>query len=615
MPLACPDLDNLPEFEVLAACPAVRVFVEAATRADPEYRLTRREARIVSAICDRLDGLPLALELAAARMNMMTTTMILDRLDQHLSLLRLDSSDLPERHHTLRSAIAWSYDILSTDEQAALHRLSVFVDGFDLEGAEAVLARDDSTTVDALETVGALVDGSLLLMEEHDGRARYRWLRTVHDFANEQLDKLGEATEAGARHARFFQNMVGTARHGIRGSDQRLWFARLDEDGPNWRAALHWLLATGDHEGAQRLALSLAPFWLIRGHHAEGLRWLTNALGSNEAQDPVLRARTLAETGLFLSYGGHQPAARSRLLQAQELATSSDDSVGTALALTGLAISRAFGAAWPQALEGLEQAFIAWRMLNDQSQMAFVQVFLGAASFMLDDIGYARAHYGEALYIYRCLGDFSATIPTLCHLALAQASLADPSGAVASVEQALHTNRAVGDAWRLGIAVEATLLVRGPDLPMDDRQQLLGSRDSLPEMNGLLIKAWEPVSRRYARMTRQPMAGDPDSRPYQDGRRLSAPAVIDLAEALLQQTGTAAQSPSPTTVEPAGIELSARELGVIRLVAEGLSSKAVGRRLFISTSTVNYHLTSVFNKFGVDNRAHAVAVAASKGIL
>jgi DNA-binding CsgD family transcriptional regulator len=247
--------------------------------------------------------------------------------------------------------------------------------------------------------------------------------------------------------------------------------------------------------------------------------------------------------------------------------------------------------------------------------MAFVQVFMGASSFMLNDLGDAEAHYGEALYIYRSLGDFSATIPTLCHLSLAQAALGDERSASASVEQALHTYRSLGDVWRLSIAIEAAVLVRASDLREEDRQRLLGSRDSLRAMNGFLNNAWLSVSRKYAGMIGKPMDGDTKASSYVEGRRLSSPEVIELAETLLERSGAGDQAPEAIPEEQPGIELSVRELEVIRLVAGGLSSKAIGQQIFISTSTVNYHLTSIFNKFGVDNRAHAVAVAASRGLL
>src|SRR5215204_6275239 len=284
-PLSVPDVRHLPDFKTLSQYEAVRLFIERAKSAKADFEVTDESAPAVAEICVRLDGLPLAIELAAARIKMLPPKAILQRLSSRLKLLTGGARDLPVRQRTLRGAIEWSHTLLGDGEKTLFARMAVFSGGRTLEAVEAVCDAQGDLPVDSFEGVSSLLDKSLLRQEEGpNGEPRFVMLETVHEFAREKLGKSAEAEEIKRVHAQYFLALAEEARPELRGPNQLEWLERLEAEHDNMRAALSWALERKEVEVALRLGGALGWFWWMRGYYSEGRRWLEDALANGRAR-------------------------------------------------------------------------------------------------------------------------------------------------------------------------------------------------------------------------------------------------------------------------------------------------------------------------------------------
>lgn len=308
-PLQLPDLNALPAPDAVGGYPAVALFLERARALKPDFSLTDQNARAVAEICARLDGLPLAIELAAARIKLLPPTAMLVRLESRLNLLTGGARDLTERHQTLRAAIEWSYNLLTPREQVLFHWLSVFVGGFTPEAAQAVCSAEADRQMNVLESLSSLVDKSLVRREETDGEARFQMLATIREYALEQLAASGKAELIRRLHTTCFLSFAEESEAQVRGSRPALWLSRLDAEHGNLRAALQRALESGEREEAARIAGALGPFWSIRGYWSEGRRWLELVLAEDLSLSLDARAKALEWAGvLALKQSAYQRA-------------------------------------------------------------------------------------------------------------------------------------------------------------------------------------------------------------------------------------------------------------------------------------------------------------------
>src|ERR687894_2385677 len=278
-PLAVPDPKRLPGLEALSQYEAVRLFIERARAAKADFAVTSENAPAVAEICARLDGLPLAIELAAARVKLLPPGAMLGRLGRRLKLLTGGARDLPERQRTLRGAIEWSHTLLEEGEKTLFARLAVFSGGRTLEAIEAICDTEGDLPIEAFEGVSSLVDKSLLRQEEGpNGEPRFVMLETVHEFAREKLGQSAETQEIKRVHAEYFLTLIEVAHPELKGPDQLEWLERLEAEHDNMRAALSWASERKEVEVALRLGGSLWWFWWMRGYYSEGRRWLQEAL-------------------------------------------------------------------------------------------------------------------------------------------------------------------------------------------------------------------------------------------------------------------------------------------------------------------------------------------------
>jgi predicted ATPase len=290
-PLGLPPVEQQVSLET-AESAAVALFVERAQAVLPSFALSTANAPLVAAICRRLDGLPLALELAAARVKALPPRAMLDRLERRLQVLTAGPRDLPERQQTLRSTLAWSYDLLHAGEKVLFRRLAVFAGGATLQSVEAVCQTAGDLAGDVLDWLVSLVDKSMLWCQEQaDGTARYGMLETVREYALEQLAASEDSALVQRLHAAHFLALAETAEPELRGADQTTWLNRLDQDYANLRAALQWMSSSGHLEWALRLAGALTRFWEVRGNNSEGRRVFDDVLNqSRDDETGTLRA-------------------------------------------------------------------------------------------------------------------------------------------------------------------------------------------------------------------------------------------------------------------------------------------------------------------------------------
>ncbi len=383
-PLPLPALDDIPHVEEVVQSPAVQLFVARAQAAYPNFALTPANAATVAAICRRLDGLPLALELAAARVKVLGTTGLLARLERVLLLLTGGAHDLPERQHTMRTTIAWSYDLLDAPTQALFRRLAVFRGGWTLETAEAVDVLGEEHLVDAL---GHLVDQSLVSagVDVKGEDVRYRMLEPIRQYAVERLEASGEEKPIRNQHAATFVALGERAGPALFGADQARWLDRLDKEHDNLRAALAWLLEQDVVEDVARLVWALHQFWWLRGHLAEGQRWLAQVLARREALEDATCALALLAAGKVAYAQGNHAVADTLLDQSIAMASALGDRTTLAHTLAMQGYTALGMHDLGRAAATLEPALALHRQLGNRWGEGFTLNALGYAALFAGD--------------------------------------------------------------------------------------------------------------------------------------------------------------------------------------------------------------------------------------
>jgi predicted ATPase/DNA-binding CsgD family transcriptional regulator len=443
--------------EALMAYPAVALFVKRAREVQPDFTLNAFLAADVAEICRRLEGIPLAIELAAARVGMLTPSEIVRRLEDRLSLLgNRGRSPLP-RHRTLTAALDWSHALLSAPERVLLRRLSVFAGRFEADAAEAVCASEEVDPPGVTQLLSRLVSKSLLVSDsgsEADaaGHRRYRLLETIRAYTADKLEEAGEGSELRSDHARFYLALAERAEPELTGPSQKLWLERLDAERAELRAAVEWSLCHGQVELALRLAGALVLFWRVRGHFTEGRDLLRNALSASTSAPPVLRARALWGVGFLTHMAGDPKAAIPSLEESLALAREHGDAKGCARALLVLA-----NAKQPNEDSGvlalLEESARFAREADDSWCLAHA---LGVAGFECGrhyDLRRARRMFVEGVAVAREVGDLQGLRFGLLGLGEVAMSQGDYREAQSLLEEAVQITRALGEDYDTATAL------------------------------------------------------------------------------------------------------------------------------------------------------------------
>jgi len=451
-PLPLPDPERLPAVAQLEQYDAVALFVQRARAVQPDFALTDANARAVAEICARLDGLPLAIELAAARVRLLPPPALLQRLSSGLAVLTGGARDLPERQRTLRGAIAWSYDLLTPAEQTLFARLGVFVGGCALEAAEAVCNARSDLEIDLLEGAESLVDKSLVRQEETvEGEARLVMLETLREFALEQLGERGEADELRRAHAGYYRSLAEEAEPELRGPDQRGWLQRLEREHDNLRAALRWMQETGATEDGLRLAGALGAFWASHGHFSEGRSWLEGFLDRGGKAPVLTRAKALNAAGRLAWYQGDHVDAQASLEQTLALRPALSDKPVIAFALDWLGLVADGQGDYRGAVPRYEEALKLQREAGDEAGIASSLNNLGIAVYDQGDYERAAALFQQAADLRKKLGDQQGIALSLLNLGMVAYEQGAWDRAVALYEEALAVQRQLGNTQRVAI--------------------------------------------------------------------------------------------------------------------------------------------------------------------
>jgi len=651
-PFPTPDPDKLPSLEELASNPAVALFVDRANSVKPTFALGSDNAADIAEICRRLDGLPLAIELAAARSKLLSPAQMLPRLANRLQLLTSGPRDLPERQQTLRDAIAWSHDLLPEREQLLFRRMAVFSGGATVDEVTIIAGFDQD---DIFDDLAALVDHSLVrVVDGVDGEARYTMLQTIRDFAAELLDESGETETIPSHMVDHYVALSETIKNELVGAGSAHWLKVVQAEIDNLRSAQRWAIECGDAVSAQRIASALPRFWEVEGNFTEGRAWLTAALalGNEPTEDrahALISLATLARRqgdydsaiasyeeglGIYRSLDdrsgiatalnnlgvvaqdqGDYDKARQLLTEAQQYFASIDDRPRNASALNNLGLVARRQGDLAGAVRLYEQRLALWTELGDQLRRALCFNNLGVVAYYLGDNETAESRYREALAVYRQLEDRSGAALTLNNLAEVLRDRGDYPQAVTIWQESLALRSVQGD--RVGIAVCLTGIGRiaaTAGMP-DFAARLFATAIRLQDETGVSLPPRErDVQEKAIAELRRSMDSATFQRAWDAGNAMPLAALLEevanSADSLIEASTRVASRPS-TTVKSAATEagLTRREIDVLRLLVDGLSDREIGDALFISHRTAMTHVANILGKLNLDSRTAAAAFA------
>jgi predicted ATPase len=507
-PLALPDVKRLPPLAELAQNPAVALFTERAQAVNHRFALDAANAPAVAEICARLDGLPLAIELAAVRSNVLNPPALLARLTSRLDLLTGGARDLAARQQTLRGAIAWSYDLLNEAERVLFARLATFVGGCTLEAAEQIcgnwrlqvgnaqpLAPSHGDLAAVLDTLGSLVDKSLLRRFDSGAEPRFMMLETIREYAQLRLAASGETAELRRRHAAFFQELAERAEPELVGPRQADWLDRLEDEHDNLRSALNWVAQQDEPEPVARLSIALIRFWLAHGHLTECRQWLERSIAGLRAAQPtgepelaarraLVEAKALNGAGLLAWTQGDYLRAQTCYAESLGLCRAADDRPGAARALTNLGLLADALGDYPAAKASYEEALALYRALNDTIGMARALNNIGNVALAEHEYAAAYHSYSESQALFRQLGDQRSIAIVLGNLGEVALNQREYLQARAHYQQGLQLRRALGDKEGLAYCLEGLAAIDLAQGAAPRAAQLWGAAATLREAIG-----------------------------------------------------------------------------------------------------------------------------------
>ena len=649
-PLGLPDQ---PAVENLLQYPGIALFVQRAQATQLEFRLTPQNAAAVAEICARLDGLPLALELAAARIKLLPPKTMLARLQESsLQFLTSGARDLPARQQTLRSAVLWSYDLLNEEEQRAFRWFAAFVGGSTLDAALVVIGPPAS-----LDMLDSLVGKSLLRQTETEEAPRLTMLETIREFGLEQLSKAGELDSARRAHTGYYLSFAEDAERELTSTNQKNWLQRLDREQDNLRAALYWAIEQHESELAQRTAGALQPYWFLRSHWSEGRRWLEESLAmdSGATLDPAVRAKALYGAGMLARFQGDfararrlceqslasyrvladqtgvlkalvqlcriaafqddQTATKVFLAEAAPLIDSVPDSAAKADAYTDMTIvmvSLDTSQYLPAIAGYLSESERIHRALDNPAGLAFAVIHQANFAFLVGDCTLAAAQYDKAEHLARELGDHRL----LSRLAMSRIQLDVHEGDFAAARHRLEgilqqaVNR--GD-HHVSSGLPMLAIILHKQGLVDWSARVLGLAEALTENSQMrayvaAISQLFHISDIRAELRLQ-LGDEAFAREIEAGRRLRLENLLAIPHP---------QGPAPDQAVPPsapGASLTVRETEVLHLLAQDLSNPQIAERLVVSRRTVDAHLRSIYDKLGVKSRDAAIRVSREQGLL
>jgi len=657
-PLSLPDATQIgteegSTLEGLMRHEAIGLFVDRARLRLPDFDLTRENAGAVARVCRKLEGLPLAIELATARMGALAVEQVAQRLEGSLDVLKGSNRTAEARQQTLRATLDWGHDLLSEVEQGLFWRLSVFSGGWTLEAAEAVCPRGSIVRGDVLDLLAGLVDKSLVVARAGTGGAvRYRMLEPIRQYAREKLGESGETDEALGRHAAFFLALVEEAEPELSGPGQSAWLDRLEGEHDNLRGALSWLLEHGRNGSALRLGAALWRFWHVRGYLSEGIGWMGRVLAQGEPSASPARLKALEGMGWLTQFQGDSERAEAAYERMLELSRELGDKGYTATALNSLGTVAAYQGEHARARELLQENLVVLRQMEEEGDAATARKrfhalnLLGILAFneegdyprgarlweeslalarrvgdtynvglMLSNLGYAALLQGDhALASARCeealthaneLGGAGAEIipETMINLGLAALRQGHRVRAAASFEEALAVSKETGRKPSVINALEGMASLAGALGESTRAAHLWGAAEATREVTGLALSAGElALHEPYLAVARSQLGEAAWEEALTRGRSMSFEESVRYALTKgMTERPTPALPEQILAAEPAG-ELSRREGGIAALLAQGLTNRQIASELSISERTAGNHVAKILRKLDFRSR-------------
>jgi predicted ATPase/DNA-binding NarL/FixJ family response regulator len=613
--LSLPERDPIPAIEHLSRYEAVRLFYERARAAEPNFTLTNENASAVIEVCRRVDGIPLAIELAAARVHALAIEQIAVRLDDRLRLLTGGSRTAPGRHQTLRAAMDWSFRLLSEKERILLSRLSIFAGGWTLEAAESVCSGADVPPTEVLDLLIQLVNKSLAVAEAQRGAARYRLLETVRQYAWERLRELGTADEIRTRHRDWYIEFAESADANLNTPEQLAWLEQLEAEHDNLRAALQWSKEDpGGAEAELRLAGALTWFWDRHGHWNEARGWLEGALErSGDAPRTVLPKVLLGVAYWAWRQGDY---GRAAAVQEQGLALSRDlRDENVAWFVFQMGNLAADQGDYDRAVALYEECLALRRALGDKWGAGMTLAQLGDVARLQRDSERATALYAESLALARETGERFLIAFSLRNLGLVALQQGNHGKAEPLLTESLALCKEVKDKWVTGPCLEGLAQVALERGNYSEATRLLAATEVLYEALGRHRSVVEQTAHdQYIDQARGSMPAAAFAAIWAEGRALTPSDAIEFV--LTARRAISERATRTVKLEarkPAGL-LAPREQEVATLVARGLTNHEIASLLVITERTAETHVQHILNKLGFNSRAQIAAWAVENGL-
>jgi len=656
--LAIPAPHSILPPDELVRYPAVQLFVERAVAVQAGFVVTARNAPVVAAICVQLEGLPLAIELAAAWVGTLGLEQILERLDDAFGLLVGGSRTAPDRQQTMLAALDWSYGLLAPAEQIVFRRLAVFVGGWSLEAAEEICSGNGVAPRDVLGLLRALVDGSLVQVDEQDGRARYRLLMPVRQYALAQLGASGELDGVRYQHATFFERFAERWEKdaNVGGHRRRTAHAALEQERDNLRAALRWCLDQGDAQMGFRLARAHWNLWIVQGAVSEGRAWLTQLVGlPDAAKAPAMRAvgqtieATLAfrqgsyakalelqrealpllrqaddpwplqaalnDVGAIALFQGHYRAAQAHFDEVLAVARAVGDRVHEAVALRNLGWLALVQEDYSTAYARSEASLAVARAVCDAAVVAFSLNLVAKVMLRQGDLAAARRLADEALVVHRQMGEHFQL--AFCLDVVGQVATAEGryAGARAALRESLHLRQDLGDRAGTADTLEIIAALAATETKSERAIQLAGAAAGI---RGKVGAPLSPMGRamldQWLIPLGQVLGPETTTVAWETGRDMAVEQALALALAATEAPTTRASGPSERSAQQV-MGLTPRQLEVALLVAQGLTNRQIAERLVVTERAAAAHVEHILNKLGVGSRTQIAVWISERGLL
>ncbi|HEX2742445.1 MAG TPA: BTAD domain-containing putative transcriptional regulator [Rubrobacter sp.] len=661
-PLSLPEADGGASVEGLMLYEAVRLFVDRARLRLPDFELMEANAGAVSRVCRKLDGMPLAIELATARMGALVVDQVAQRLEGSLDVLSAGSRTAEPRQQTLRATIDWSHELLSQTERALFRRLSIFTGGWTLEAAEDVCSGESIYEGDVLDLLGSLVNKSLVVVAATGSAARYRMLEPIRQYAREKLEESGEIDEMRSRHAAFFLALSEQAEPELSGTQQRMWVEQLEGEHDNLREAVSWVLEREGAESALRFGGALWRFWFAQGHLSEGRKWMEQILAKGKPLSTLARVKALEGLGWLAQSLGDPGLVEATFEEMLSLSRKLGDkgNIATALnALSGQAMQRGDHKCARELLEEnlsvlreLEEegntatplkkfhvlyllAYMAlneendparaaalWeedltlaRQIGDVLRIGMTMCSLGYAALLQGDYERARALCEETLAFAHELGSAVVEIipETLVNLGLASLGLGDHERASASFEEALTMSKSAGRKPTIINILEAMASLAGALGEASRTARLWGAAEAARELTDIALPPGDrALHEPYLADARLRLGEAAWEEALSEGRAMTTDQATDYAFSKEEADPTTIPVPQKPLVAD---ELTPREREIAILVARGLTNRQVSTRLGISERTAGNHVARILRKLGLSSRAQIATWATELHLL